>query len=148
MSYVANPEDIHVHRAHRVLLEDDKILPYENWKKHVNEESARFDNFLTGVGGVLYPPKCFINEVFREDIFLKNAPTADDLWLWVMALLSNRKIRVVQNHYCTIILTDILSHFTKDNLYILNKKGDNDKQLSALMKLYGQNIINKLRKNN
>lgn len=54
-------------------------------EKHVEEESARYGNFLTGVGGVLYPPACFSNEVLREDIFLKYAPYADvygyGLWL-------------------------------------------------------------------
>ena len=65
LSYIAHPEDIQVHRAHRANLE----LPYEKWEKHVLEESARFDNFLTGVGGVLYPPNCFSREVLREDMF-------------------------------------------------------------------------------
>ena len=69
-SFIANPKDISVHRAHRIRFEDKKIAPYETWTKHVEEENARFDNFLTGVGGVLYPPNCFSNEVLRKDIFL------------------------------------------------------------------------------
>ena len=88
LSYISHPEDIHVHRAHRVNLN----ATYENWQKHVMEENARYDNFLTGVGGVLYPPKCFTKEVLREDIFLKNAPFADDIWFWAMCVLNNKKI--------------------------------------------------------
>ena len=141
LSYIANPDDIHVHRAHRVNLE----MPYEKWEKHVEEESARYDNFLTGVGGVLYPPMCFSNEVLREDIFLKNAPTADDIWFWVMALVHNRKIRVVKNHIKSLISVNIFNQMFSDNLYKKNQNGQNDVQLNSLMKFYRQNIKNKLR---
>ena len=145
LSYISNPEDIHVHRAHRVLTDTrKKIIPYEKWHKHVNEESARFDNFLTGVGGVLYPPNCFTHEVLRSDIFLKYAPNADDIWFWIMALIHNRKIRVVKNHYKKLICVNILSHIFKSGLYKKNKLGGNDTQLNDLMTLYGQNVFNKL----
>ncbi len=140
LSYIAHPEDIQVHRAHRANLS----LPYEKWEKHVKEESARFDNFLTGVGGVLYPPKCFSNEVLREDIFLKNAPNADDIWFWIMALVHNRKIRVVQNHIKTLIVTNIFRQMFSKTLYQQNRNGANDDQLVNLMKYYGQNVKNKL----
>ena len=145
-SYVAHPDNIHVHRAHRVKFVKGHFAPYESWKKHITEESARFDNFLTGVGGVLYPPKCFMNEVFREDVFLKNAPNADDIWLWVMAVLSDRKIRVVKNHIKTLNCTNICRQMLKKGrtLYSLNSSGGNDEQLNNLKKLYGQNMLNKL----
>lgn len=140
LSYIAHPEDIQVHRAHRAHLN----LPYEKWTKHVNEESARFDNFLTGVGGVLYPPNCFTNEVLREDIFLKNAPKADDIWLWVMALVHNKKIRVVQNHIKTIIAVNLLRQLFGNTLYRENRTGKNNEQLANLLKYYGQNVSSKI----
>ena len=146
-SYISEPKDIHVHRAHRVIVDNGKILPYENWEKHVEEESARFDNFLTGVGGVLYPPKALSVEVFREDVFLRYAPFADDIWLWIMALVSNRKIRVVKNHIKTLSCTDIFGQTgfkKKKTLYAKNKNGLNDKQLQELLKFYGKNIETKL----
>lgn len=140
LSYISNPNDIQVHRAHRVDLDQ----PYEKWEKGVKEENSSFTNFLTGVGGVLYPPKCFTKEVLREDIFLKYAPTADDIWLWVMALVHKRKIRIVKNHIKTLICTNIFTQLLQENLYKENKKGGNDKQLQALMKFYGENIISKI----
>ena len=110
------------------------------------DESARFDNFLTGVGGVLYPPNCFSKEVLREDVFLNKCPYADDIWFWVMALVHNRKIRVVKNHnsvlYCTDIYRQILQN--KRSLYRINSKGQNDKQIDELLKLYGQNVMSKI----
>lgn len=139
LSYIAHPEDIHVHRAHRANLS----LPYEKWEKHVNEESARFDNFLTGVGGVLYPPNCFTNEVLREDIFLKNAPKADDIWLWIMAVVHNRKIRVVKNHIKTLIAVNLIEQLIGTTLYKENRLGKNNEQLDNLLKFYKQNIVSK-----
>lgn len=139
-SYISNPEDIQVHRAHKVNLE----LPYEKWEKGVKKESASFDNFLTGVGGVLYPPNCFTKEVLRDDIFLKNAPTADDIWFWVMALVHGRKIRVVKNHIKTLICTNIFRQMFEKTLYSQNRNGGNDEQLANLMKFYGQNVKSKL----
>ena len=149
-SYISNPEDIHCHRAHRVIYVNGEFAPYLSWPKHVKEESARYDNFLTGVGGVLYPPNCFNNEVFRKDIFLKYAPTADDIWLWVMALVNNRKIRVVRNHIKTLISVDILGQLgfrKKTTLFAINSLGKNDEQLQKLLKFYRQNLISKLIKN-
>lgn len=143
MSYIAHPEDINVHRAHKVNL----ACSYENWNKHIEEESAEYSNFLTGVGGVLYPPNCFTKEVLREDVFLKRAPSADDIWFWVMALVHKRKIRVVQNHCKTLVVTNLFKQIFQDNLYKKNRKGANDEQLANLLAVYGQNILNKLRKN-
>ena len=145
-SYAAHPDDIQVHRAHRVGVNEEGIIPYESWDKHVEEETARFDNFLTGVGGVLYPPNAFSKEVLREDIFLKNAPHADDVWLWMMALINNRQIRVVKNHIKTICCTDIMRQIfcRRRTLYAINKLGANDRQIQNLMKFYGRNILAKL----
>lgn len=146
-SYIMRQEDIHCHRAHRVGVEEGIIIPYEKWQKHVEEESARFDNFLTGVGGVLYPPNCFTKEVLRDDIFLKNAPYADDVWLWFMALLSGRKIRVVKNHIKTLASTNIMRQLgvcKGRSLYAANRLGANDRQINNLMKFYKQNIRSKM----
>lgn len=145
LSYVSNQDDIHCHRAHRVGLKYGKILPYENWEKQVEEESARYDNFLTGAGGVLYPPKCFSNEALREDVFLKYAPSADDIWLWVMALVHGKKIRVVKNHYKTLISTNLFRQIFGKTLYSVNKDGQNDIQLNNLMKFYSNNILSRLK---
>lgn len=147
LSYAANPEDIQVHRAHRVKVADNNIMPYETWSRHAEEESARFDNFLTGVGGVLYPPNCFKKEVFREDMFLEFAPTADDAWLWVMALVSDRKIRVVKNHIKTLKCTNVfrqLGWVKEKTLYQVNKNGGNDEQIKNLMNFYKQNVFKNL----
>ena len=66
------------------------------------------------------------------------------IWLWVMALLHNRKIRVVKNHIKTLTCVNIMEQLFKTNLYKENKLGGNDLKIKNLMRYYGQNIINKL----
>lgn len=148
-SYIAKPNDIHVHEAHRVSVQNGDIAPYESWKKNVEDENARYDNFLVGVGGILYPPDCFTSEVFRKDIFLKYAPHADEVWLWFMALLSNRRIRVVSNHIKTLTVTNFMREIGVcggRQLYTPNRLGANDRQIQNLLKFYGRNIMQKLDK--
>lgn len=147
-SYIAHPDDIQVHRAHRAEFDADtnRFFPYENWEKHTNKETADYNNFLTGVGGALYPPNCFSNEVLRKDVFLKHAPYADDIWFWVMAIIHNRKIRVVKNHINTLTCTNIFRQIfnSSKSLYAINVNGHNDKQLDNLLSYYGQNVYNKV----
>lgn len=143
LSYISHPEDVQVHRAHRVFISENVILPYERWVKHCGEERSGYDLFLTGVGGVLYPPNCFTKEVLREDIFLKCAPAADDIWFWVMSLVHGRKVRIVQNHYKSLICTNILRQLFCKNLYKQNQAGGNDEQLQNLLKFYGNNVLNR-----
>ena len=140
LSFIAHPDDIQVHRAHRA----DLNRKYNDWEKHIKEESALYENFLTGVGGVLYPPNCFSKEVLREDIFLKQAPTCDDVWLWVMALVNKRKIRIVKNYIKTLMHINIFKQLFSKNLYKKNIQGLNDEQLENLLKYYGENVKNKL----
>ena len=51
---------------------------------------------LVGVGGVLYPPHCLSTDVLNMEKALKIAPTNDDIWFWVMAVLNKVKIKVVE----------------------------------------------------
>ena len=90
----------------------------------------------------------FSDANYLSKILYASADTSnvDIIWLWVMALVHNRKIRVVQNHIrtlaCTNIFRQIFQH--KRTLYAHNSKGANDRQLQNLMKYYGQNIMNRL----
>ena len=141
-SYIAHPKDIQTHLAHRVVLKNNKISEFKNWEKFVQEESARFDNFAIKTGGILYPPNCFPSEVLRNDIYLKYAPTADDIWFWVMALLSNRKIRVVKNHIKTLSYINLIHHILQLRQNKICKQ--NDEQIKNLLKFYKNNILQKI----
>ena len=111
----------------------------------VQISAPSFLNFSTSGGGVLYPPNSFYKDILREDLFCELAPYADDIWFWVMALVHNRKIRVVKNHNRNLIVNNYLNQLFSNNLYKENRNGGNDIQLKNLLKFYGQNIVNKLR---
>ncbi len=143
-SYVTNPSDIHSHLCKKIKFEQNKIITCEKWKLQ-DEENSRFTNFMLSEGGVLYPPKSFINEVFREDIF--NSVTNENIWLWFMAVLSDRKIRVVKNHIKNFPQTDLINYFCNlKNRNFISKQTDN--QAEKLLKLYGSNIFSKLNREN
>jgi hypothetical protein len=73
------------HRAHRIRLDSNQTpLPYTSWELELRAESAHPLNFMTGVGGVLYPPGCFANEVTDQTLFQRLCPGSDDVWLWWM----------------------------------------------------------------
>ena len=142
--YKARPELIHCHRAHRIVLQDDKIKPYEQWEKHISCVKPSYSNFLTGVGGVLYPPNCFTEEVLNQAKFKSLAPFADDIWFWSMAILAGRKINVIKQNITYLQTTNIFTQLGFNNLYAKNKLGGNDTQLTAIVNEYPE-ILKRLK---
>lgn len=91
-----------------------------------------------GFGGVLYPPHSFTDEVFNEEVFMRLAPTADDLWFKAMSLLSQTPVVKVHSFF------DFLDEFIPDedvqDIALNNQnqlEGDlNNQQLKALFDHY------------
>lgn len=90
------PNSIICNRAHKIRTDKNKIFPYLRWIWYENrknkEEKPTYQNFLTSGAGTLFPVWLLDKEIFREDIFMKIAPTADDVWLNFSAWKS--KIRI------------------------------------------------------
>lgn len=97
-AYLKNPEYIHCHRAHRMLFSKKKLLPYSKWQQKIKNVKPSYNNFFTGAGCILYPPKCFYKDILREDLFMELSPNADDIWFWAMAVMNNVNINVVKNN--------------------------------------------------
>jgi hypothetical protein len=82
-----------------------EIMPYKSWKVYrllryiLWSTKPAYTNFNTGVGGVLYPPHSLHPDVVKSELFMKIAPTADDVWLWAMAVLNKTKIAPVPFGY-------------------------------------------------
>ena len=93
-------------RIHKIVMKNNLPINYKNWIwNSTNRKISKF-NFLTGVYGVLYPPRCFYKDVLKSRIFTKLCPTADDIWFYWMIRLNNKYI--------------IWSGFKKRNIDILN----------------------------
>lgn len=131
-SYLKYPKCIHTHRAlevHSTLVMHENV---RELRKSEPKASARIQP--NGVGGVLYPPHCFYKDVCNEDKFMALAPTNDDIWFWVMALLEGYKCMPVKD-----------SIFDFDGVFIVNNKtlcsinhmeGLNDLAMKAVFKEY------------
>lgn len=89
-AYEIEPNFIHCLRMHYMkFASSGEIKPYSEWD--LCSGTTKADNYVfpTGVGGVLYPPHSFNDEVFNEDAFMKLSPNADDVWFKAMSLLNN-----------------------------------------------------------
>lgn len=94
-THIKNPNTIIGCDVRRIA----KGKSYKKWRKIQNRwwrkamfRLPSFKNFAAGVGGVLYPPHTLYKDVLREDLFIKLARDADDVWFWAMAVLNGTKI--------------------------------------------------------
>lgn len=96
LSYISKPTDVICHRAHRILLDDQgTLLPYSDWSKEISFEEESINLFPTSGAGVLYSPAIFYDDAIRNDIFMRLAPTSDDVWLYWMHSLTGSSIRTL-----------------------------------------------------
>lgn len=88
------PEEILGHRAAEILVADGRLGPYSTWPR-VTERTPGNRVFLTGMGGILYPPGSLPDVALDQDLALRLCPTTDDIWFKVMALLAGTTVRKV-----------------------------------------------------
>lgn len=138
LTHIENPKAICACRIHRIQLDkDNRPQTYLKWDQCIHDGINCSLNFPTGVGGVLYPPKCFTKEVLNSNVFTKICPKADDIWFYGMALLSNTpNVWVYTNNYTGY--TDCLP-ISPDALSLQNNNPNNclnDKQFKAVFDKY------------
>lgn len=94
-----SPKLVHCARMHRMKLIDKNTLEkYKKWELNYSNFDISPLNFPTGVGGVLYPPNCFNEEVFNEKVFMDICKYADDVWFKSMALLNGTHAQKIYTH--------------------------------------------------
>lgn len=96
-----NADPCHVHGARLRSFNLDKHgMPedYRKWKEVHSVGVASPRNMCIGVGGVLYPPHCFTEEVFNEAVFMGLCPHADDIWFWCMANMNGYSADKIFTH--------------------------------------------------
>lgn len=69
---------------------ENEIAPYRSWQES-SEIKPSYNNFVTGVGGVLYPAQSLHKDLYNIEAFTKLAPNADDIWFKAMGLRNNIK---------------------------------------------------------
>ncbi len=119
-SYLKYPNDINAHRVTKFIYKKDKFKTIGGGKYW--HRGAHPLNKLTGVGGVLYPQRCFHPDIFNEDLFKKLAPTNDDHWFWLQAVRNNVCVRVIKDNEPELNYTPGSQDV---GLYLVNDHGDN-----------------------
>ena len=148
-AYLKEPQYIHCHRVHKITFDKNKnIQKYSKWIRQASNIEPSLCNFLTGAGGVLYPPDSLYKDVLNEELFLKLSPTADDIWFWAMAVLNNTRINVIKNNIAVLHFTNIERELGLNGEKTLYRKNDiggaNDKQLKNIFNHY-PNLQNTLK---
>ncbi len=143
------PKCVIGHRGHRIKLgADGSPLPYRQWKKNACLPSPSYSNFMTGCGGILYPPHSLYKDVCDIELFRKLAPYADDIWFWAMTILNNVKVKNFCGKMRKILLVNPEREMRNTEELTLTKlnieQDGNNKQMAAVLDAYPQ-ILNKLK---
>lgn len=88
------PHSIIAHECRRIARDEaGELLPYRRWPtvrvRGINGKAL----IPTGYAGVLYPPGALLPEALNVELFMRLAPTADDLWFKAMSLLNGTEVR-------------------------------------------------------
>lgn len=99
-NYDPNLNEVVGHRGHRITYNLEGVVnPYANWKWCIGSLVKGNDIFLTGCGGVLYPPKSLSVEVIDSHAFMHLCPTADDVWLYFMARINGYSAKKIPSYF-------------------------------------------------
>lgn len=115
-----------------------QLIPYYSGKTFLSQKISIL-NFFAGVGGVMYPPNSFHQDVFNEELFLNLAPHNDDEWFWAMVVLNNKKIKIIEDGYRQAKYINPERELGLNNertLWIENKLGRNNNEFRAILNHY------------
>lgn len=131
-AYQRNANCIHCHRATKICFAGENVITIPGGYDTYSNPS--YLHKLTGCGGVLYPPGSLYKDICDRNLFMRLAPTNDDIWFWAMSALNGYKCNVV-NGYPAL-------YFVKDSqttsLSSVNDRGTRlfDEQLDNIFRHY------------
>ena len=134
------PNAISAGRVHRIhLMPDGHPAPYLEWQHECTDICVpSHELFATGVGGILYPPRCFGLETFDREALTQLSLYADDLWLKVMELRYD--IMIVYSEQGNTH-PPIIPGSQENALFLENRnKGYNDHYFRQLLEYYQMNL--------
>lgn len=138
-AWYKEPNRVYVHRAFGITFTNDgSVEKYNHWQKEISNRSDDFV-FPLGGSGCLYKRELLYPDVMHNELFLRLAPYADDVWFFFMEFLQGTKRTVLPRLKHTYILIDFFYQYTHRTaaLYNVNDKEDgNDPQIRAVMDYY------------
>jgi len=111
----AAPAAVIARRTHLMrFAADGRPASYAVWQRQTASLRPDDPHFLTGIGGVLYPPGCLHAHALDEGRFLSLSPDANDEWLtWLRSLkvgLFKRNARALGNDACIAAMVRVYGH--------------------------------------
>ena len=119
------------------LIAPRELDNYHQWARTGDPEAANRhsrQNLPLGYTGVYYPPRIFSQEIFNDDVYLKLAPYADDLWFKVMALLDDVPCEKVKADFGLEVQVPFTQKISLKKVNV--RSGGNVSQLTALLDHY------------
>ncbi len=124
-----NPKAVNSLRAHVITSRSGEVARYSEWIQDSDVGGVSNNFFLTGVGGVLYPPNCFDSRVTDMGLAQLITPKNDDIWFWAMAILKGTSINAVAGRIHLPLISGTQEDcLCNENLY----GGENDQALERL----------------
>jgi hypothetical protein len=141
-SYARHPNAVSARRTHRMRKFEGRLLPYGLWDFEQTEINCpSMELFATGIGGVLYPPRCMGPKVFDEELIKSLCPCADDIWLKFMQVLNGTEVVSVRGPQVAVIEGTQDSALWKMNLIM----GENDRVIERLQEHFHVNLADFIR---
>ena len=140
-NYLEYPDCIIGQRARKIRFKiNGEIAPYKRWRVIRNGKSPSFLNFLTGAGGILYPPNSLDKQLFNKELFEALCPTGDDIWFWAMAVINKTKFKIIDNNLAKLTYVSPADEFgligTNESLWSINSQGKNDVYIDNILKKF------------
>ena len=111
---------------------NENITPYLSWNENAMIETPSKDTFLTGVGGILYPPNEEYDSLITDYNLAKYlASSADDIFFWGVSCFLNIK-RISLGYH---LIEDIVEIKPSPKLCEVNNSQKNNKNDIALRKI-------------
>ncbi len=100
-SYKRFPGAVNALRVHKIVQDKNSgTASYNLWEKEYTKiHTPDFSLCAVGVGGILYPPKIFPEEIFDVELIKKTCYKADDIYLKYMEDKYNIPVVYVKNSY-------------------------------------------------
>lgn len=128
------PDCVVFNYGNKMEMNNGKVMPYSYWKTNTVGKEPSHAYLGIGVGGILYPPNALNVDVTKKEIFTEIAPSTDDLWFKIMALLNGT--RYVRNHYIPSIRSE--KEFLR---YFITVEDEQQEKLGTANVVHGQNDI-------
>lgn len=136
-----NPTVILCPITREIKLENGKPKKYKYWPNLKNNSLPSFKFLTMGGGGSFFPCGCLSEEIFNFHKLKIYSLKADDLWIKVMSLLNDTKVKSLAGNFSYSYLP--VFHKNRQKLMDANVTGgNNDKVFKNLLKEYDIDLSN------